>query len=38
LALLDELEVQRERAGVADEVLLRTLVTLPFVEQATLSV
>ena len=36
-ALLDELEVQRERAGVADELLLRTLATLPFVEQASLS-
>src|SRR6266566_614851 len=28
-ALLDELEVQRERAGVAAELLLRTLATLP---------
>jgi hypothetical protein len=36
-ALLDELEVQRERAGVADELLLRTLATLPFVDQASLS-
>jgi len=36
-ALLDELEVQRERAGVPDEVLLRTLATLPFVDQASLS-
>ena len=36
-AILDELEVQRERAGVADEVLLRTLATLPFVDQASLS-
>src|SRR3989475_3208447 len=36
-ALLDELEVQRTRAGVADELLLRTLATLPFVEQASLS-
>ena len=27
-AILDELEVQRERAGVPDEVLLRTLATL----------
>jgi len=35
--LLDELEVQRERAGVADELLLRTLATLPFVEAASLS-
>jgi hypothetical protein len=36
-ALLDELEVQRTRAGVADDLLLRTLATLPFVEQASLS-
>src|SRR6266571_2901389 len=36
-AILDELEVQRARAGVSDEVLLRTLATLPFVEQASLS-
>jgi hypothetical protein len=36
-ALLDELEVQRARAGVPDELLLRTLATLPFVEQASLS-
>src|SRR5258708_26655417 len=36
-ALLDELEVQRARAGIADELLLRTLATLPFVEQASLS-
>jgi hypothetical protein len=36
-AILDELEVQRKRAGVADELLLRTLATLPFVEQASLS-
>src|SRR5438128_6403636 len=36
-AILDELEVQRERAGVPDEVLLRTLATLPFVEVASLS-
>src|SRR5712691_10677846 len=35
--VLDELEVQRERAGVADELLLRTLATLPFVEAASLS-
>ena len=34
-AILDELEVRRERAGVPDEVLLRTLATLPFVEQAS---
>src|SRR5947209_7065489 len=36
-AILDEWEVQRARAGVADELLLRTLATLPFVEQASLS-
>ncbi len=36
-AIIDELEVQRARAGVADELLLRTLATLPFVEQASLS-
>jgi hypothetical protein len=36
-AILDELEVQRARAGVPDELLLRTLAALPFVEQASLS-
>ena len=36
-AILDELEVQRARAGVPDELLLRTLATLPCVEQASLS-
>src|SRR3989440_4406959 len=36
-AIVDELEVQRARAGVPDELLLRTLATLPFVEQASLS-
>jgi len=36
-AILDELEVQRERAGVPDGLLLRTLATLPFVEPASLS-
>ncbi len=36
-AILDELEVQRARAGVPDDLLLRTLATLPFVEQASLS-
>src|SRR6266550_3636026 len=36
-AIVEELEVQRTRAGVADELLLRTLATLPFVEQASLS-
>src|SRR5947209_9170277 len=35
--ILDKLEVQRERAGVADELLLHTLATLPFVEAASLS-
>jgi len=37
LAILDEVEAQRTRAGVPDELLLRTLATLPFVEQASLS-
>jgi hypothetical protein len=36
-AIVDELEVQRKRAGIADALLLRTLATLPFVEQASLS-
>ena len=36
-ASLDELDVQRERAGVPDGLLLRTLATLPFVEVASLS-
>jgi hypothetical protein len=36
-AILAEVEVQRTRAGVPDELLLRTLATLPFVEQASLS-
>src|SRR5947207_16001195 len=36
-AILDEVEVQRARAGVPDELLRRTLATLPFVEQASLS-
>jgi hypothetical protein len=36
-AIVDGLEVQRARAGVADELLLRTLATLPFVEHASLS-
>ncbi len=36
-ALLEELEVERKRAGVADELLLRTLATLPFVEAASLA-
>src|SRR5213596_1928363 len=36
-AILDEIEVQRTRTGIADELLLRTLATLTFVEQASLS-
>ena len=36
LAIVDELDVQRARAGVPDELLLRTLATLPFVDQASL--
>src|SRR5260370_1166326 len=36
-AILDELEVQRARAGVPGELLLRTRASLPFVEQASLS-
>src|SRR5438046_4836306 len=36
-AIVDELDVQRGRAGVSDELLLRTVATLPFVEQASLS-
>src|SRR5438128_4061756 len=36
-AIVDEVEAQRKRAGVPDELLLRTLATLPFVEQASLS-
>src|SRR2546429_1685361 len=36
-AIVDEVEAQRTRAGVPDELLLRTLATLPFVEQASLS-
>ncbi len=35
--ILEQLEVQRTRAGVPDELLLGTLATLPFVEQASLS-
>ena len=37
MAILDELETQRARAGVPDALLLRTLATLPFVEAASLS-
>ena len=36
-AIIEQLEVQRARAGVPDALLLRTLATLPFVEQASLS-
>jgi hypothetical protein len=36
-AILDEMEVQRTRTAIPDELLLRTLATLPFVEQASLS-
>src|SRR5260221_4052655 len=36
-AIVEEVEVQRKRAGVPDELLLRTLATLPFVEAASLS-
>ena len=36
-AIVEEIEAQRKRAGVPDELLLRTLATLPFVEQASLS-
>src|SRR5213082_1627549 len=36
-AILEEVEVQRKRAGVPDALLLRTLATMPFVEQASLS-
>src|ERR1700736_6264929 len=36
-AILDEVEAQRKRAGVPDELVLRTLATLPFVDQASLS-
>src|SRR5436305_4280606 len=35
--IVERLEVQRTREGVPDELLLRTLATLPFVEQASLS-
>jgi DDE family transposase len=36
-AILEQIELQRARAGVPDALLLRTLATLPFVEQASLS-
>ena len=35
--MVEQLEVQRKRAGVPDGLLLRTLATLPFVDQASLS-
>src|SRR5256886_2267079 len=37
LAIVEQLEVQRKRAGVPAALLLRTLATLPCVEQAALS-
>jgi hypothetical protein len=37
LAALDQLEVERRRAGVPDGLLLRTLATLPFLSEAALS-
>src|SRR5215210_7974389 len=37
LAALDELAVRRKRRGLADGLLLRTLATLPFLEEASLS-
>src|SRR5512142_2651584 len=37
LAIVEQLEVQRKRAGVPDGLLLRTLAALPCVEQASLS-
>lgn len=37
LAALDGLEVERERAGLPDRLLLRTLATLPFLGEASLS-
>ena len=36
-AIVEHIELQRARAGVPDELLLRTLATLPFVEQTSLS-
>jgi hypothetical protein len=35
--IVEQIESQRKRAGVPDDLLLRTLATLPFVEQASLS-
>ena len=37
LAALEEVESTRERAGISDVLLLRTLATLPFVAEASLS-
>ena len=37
LAIVEQLEVQRKRAGGPDAMLLRTLAALPCVEQASLS-
>src|SRR2546430_9785251 len=37
LRIVEQIEPQRKRAGVPDDLLLRTLATLPFVEQASLS-
>ncbi len=36
-AIVEQLEVKRKRVGVPDALLLRTLATLPFVKQASLS-
>ena len=36
LAALDEVVTQRQRAGLADDLLLRTLATLPFLAEASL--
>jgi hypothetical protein len=36
-AILDDLKAQRQRAGLPDGLLLRTLATLPFVAEASLS-
>ena len=36
-AALDAVELERERAGIANRPLLRTLATLPFVAAASLS-
>src|SRR5260370_21392675 len=36
-AALDAVDLERQRAGIADRLLLRTLATLPFVAAASLS-